>query len=246
MPNLRTFVQTLKIKNMKKLLVLVGAVALVGSTFAQKPSADDSKYSLEGNLNYAAGTGIQWSAPTVRFRYFVNDNIAARVQLGLGNGVDPRKEVFNFAENIDGSGAVGTKTITRMSWMAQIGGEYHLAGTDRFSPYFMLGVNFGGGSRVEEWSNSNGTAYQADLSAKVENKVSTFGVNIGAGMDYYVAENIYLGFELGLGVNNRNVADGTTSVTTGGVTTTSKSLGGSVSSMGTSALNTAFRLGWRF
>ncbi len=234
---------------MKKLLVLVGAVALVGSTFAQKPSADESKYSLEGGLNYNAGTGIQWSAPSIRFRYFVNDNIAARLQLGLGDGLyqaTPRTEEYNYSENADGTGAVGTEKISRMMWMVQIGGEYHLEGTDRLSPYFMLGINLGGGSRTDEWTNYDGNGYTQDFSAKVENGYSMFGVAVGAGMDFYVFENVYFGLELGLGFMSRTYKDGVASVTVGNTTTTSTNLGWKETYMGTSAMNAAFRLGWRF
>jgi opacity protein-like surface antigen len=237
---------------MKKLLVLVGAVALVGSTFAQKPSADDSKFSLEGGLNYNAGDGIQWSAPTIRFRYFVNDNIAGRLQLGLGDGMGtPSSESFTFAENTDGTGATGTDNISRSSWTLQLGGEYHLAGTDRLSPYFMLGINVGGGSYTREWANFNGLGYSENyISREINAGVFRFGVNIGAGMDYYIFENVYLGLELGLGWMSQTIKDGTdvSVVNVGGqnVTTTEKSLASKSTVIGTNAMNASFRLGWRF
>lgn len=232
---------------MKKLLVLVGAVALVGSTFAQKPSSDDSKYSLEGGINYAAGTGIQWSAPTIRFRYFVNDNIAGRLQLGLGDGIGntPRSEEYQYAEGGTGTG-IGTEKITRMQWMLQIGGEYHLAGTDRLSPYFMLGINVGGGSRTDEWTDFDGTGYMAGMSARVENGFSMFGVGVGAGMDFYVFENVYVGLELGLSYMARTWKGQVTEVTVGGTTTTTTGLDSKESYLGTLPMNAAFRLGWRF
>lgn len=232
---------------MKKLFVLAGTFAFLSVSMAQKPMSADSKYSLEGNFNYSGANGVAWTAPALRARYFVNDNIAARVQLGLGDGLGtPRSEEYQYAENADGTGAVGTETITRMQWMLQIGGEYHLAGTDRFSPYFMLGINLGGGTRTDEWSNYDGMGYNSDFAATVENGFSSFGVNIGAGMDFYVFENIYLGFELGLGWMTRTMNDGTTAITTGGSTTNSTNLGETMSFIGTNAMNNAFRLGWRF
>lgn len=237
---------------MKKLLVLVGAVALVGSTFAQKPSADESKYSLEGGINYNAGAGIQWSAPTIRFRYFVNDNIAGRLQLGLGDGMGtPSSESYSFAENADGTGALGTDNITRSSWTLQLGAEYHLPGTDRLSPYFMLGINVGGGSFTREWANFNGTDYSENyISRKIEAGVFRFGVGVGAGMDFYIFENVYLGLELGLGWMSETIKDGTDVRVqyngTENVTTTEMSLSSKSTVIGTNAMNAAFRLGWRF
>jgi opacity protein-like surface antigen len=232
---------------MKKLLVLVGAVALVGSTFAQKPSADDSKYSLEGGINYAAGTGIQWSAPNIRFRYFVNDNIAGRLQLGLGDGIGntPNSEEYQYAEGGAGTG-IGTEKISRSSWMVQLGAEYHLAGTDRLSPYFMLGINIGGGSQTDEWTDFDGTGYMAGMSARVENGFSMFGVGVGAGMDFYVFENVYVGLELGLSYMARTWKGQVTEETVGGTTTTTTGLDSKESYLGTLPRNAAFRLGWRF
>ena len=233
---------------MKKLLVLVGAVALVGSTFAQKPSADESKYSFEGNINFAGNNGIIWEAPSLRFRYFLNDNIAGRLQIGLGDGMGtPRSEMYHFAENTDGTGAVGTETITRMQWMAQIGAEYHLEGTDRLSPYFMLGLNFGGGSQKTEWANYDGNDYNANYTSRLaEGGTSMFGFNLGAGMDFYVFENVYFGLELGLGFMTHTLKEGTSTSIIGGTTFSGKSLESKTSFIGTNAMNTAFRLGWRF
>ena len=69
---------------MKKLAIFLGAVLVTGSLVAQKPSSDDSNYSLEGMINYDNTNGINWNAPNLRMRYFVNDNIAARLTVGLG------------------------------------------------------------------------------------------------------------------------------------------------------------------
>ena len=67
---------------MKKLAILLGAVVMSGTLLAQKPSSDDSNYSLEGMINYDNTNGVSWNAPNLRMRYFINDNIAARVTLG--------------------------------------------------------------------------------------------------------------------------------------------------------------------
>lgn len=231
---------------MKKLAILVGAIALTGSTFAQKATTDNP-FSLEGSLNYSNGSGIDWSAPTIRMRYFLNDNIAGRLQIGLGDGQGtPASESYTFYENGDGTGASGTSEIKRSQWMAQLGAEYHLAGTDRMSPYFALGLNFGGGSYNESWANSDGSSYVDGLSAEVAAKYSMFGVGLGAGMDFYVFENVYLGVELGLNYGSYNYSDATVDVTTPAGTVNSVEPGYKETYTGTGAANAAFRLGWRF
>ena len=172
---------------MKKLAVLLGAMAITGASFAQSM---DTPMSLEGVLGYN-GSSLNWSAPTIRFRYFVNENIAGRVQLGLGDGTGtPASESYTYYENADATGNSGTVDISRSGWNAQIGGEYHMSATDRLSPYFALGIDFGGGSYSETWTNSDGGSYVDGLSAQVDAGYSMFGVSAGAGVDFYIVENL--------------------------------------------------------
>ena len=72
--------------------LLLGAAT---TSFAQKANLDNP-FSLEGAMNFAGG-GVTWEAPNVRARYFVNDNIAVRASIGLGDGLGtPRSESYNF------------------------------------------------------------------------------------------------------------------------------------------------------
>ena len=122
---------------MKKIAILLGAVILTGSVMAQKPSSDDAKFSLEGMINYDNNNGISWNAPNLRARYFVNDNIATRITLGLS----AEGQSFNVYE-FDGSGT-GTVDVSDMGWSLSLGAEYHLGGTDKLSPYFSAGIMLG-------------------------------------------------------------------------------------------------------
>jgi len=226
---------------MKKLVLLAGAVVVSSSLFAQKPSSD-VKYSLEGNINYDATNGISWTAPNVRARYFVNDNISARVQLGLGSTSDKTL----YYEGGTGTGT-GFNTDKISGWSAQLGAEYHLSGTDKMSPYFMGALNFGGGSTSYKGENNDGTDFLTDVSYEGKTSNSSFGLGIGAGMDYYIADNMYLGLELGWGWSKVSDKGGKSSFTTAGTTVeTEIDPAGSSSGMGTGAMNTAFRIGWRF
>jgi outer membrane protein W len=237
---------------MKKLAILVGAILLSGATFGQKATMDNP-WSLEGAVAFGGASGVTWTAPTVRARYFVKENIAIRASLGLGDGLGtPRSESYTYAENTDGSGSTGTLEISRSSWNAQIGGEYHLAGTDRMSPYFMLGINFGSGSETGTSKNaiydvvSNTGAYVNGVDVVQKGGFDMFGVQVGAGMDYYVAENIYVGLELGISYMSKSMSDINTTGTTpaGAINTTEP--GYSKSYLSTAAGNAALRLGWRF
>ncbi len=99
---------------MKKLAILLGAVVMSGTLLAQKPSSDDSNYSLEGMINYS-DMGFEWNAPNLRMRYFVNDNIAARVTLGLASD--------NTTMNVYEAGGDGTGTVdmSNMGWSLGLG-----------------------------------------------------------------------------------------------------------------------------
>ena len=186
---------------MKKLLILVSAVALSGTMFAQK-AGSDNPFSLEGSMNVSK-EGVSWAAPNLRMRYFIQDNLALRLTLGR-DAVSSTSTETSTVYDSTGNATTTTSEVTTKNSIMNLGlaAEYHLAGTDRMSPYFTAGFNVGNDTRTE---------------------ISSFGLNLGAGIDYYVAENIYLGLELGF---NYNSADGTK---------TSGFAGGS-----------AVRMGWRF
>ena len=244
----RKLAQTLKPTTMKKFMIFVSALTLSGTMFAQKPASDDSHYSLEGLANLNTVDGMSWTAPSLRLRYFVNDNIAARVQFGFGGdgtsvaGV-PSTESYTYFENPDGTGASGTQEIKRGAYNLQLGAEYHLKGTEKMSPYFALGVNLGGGSYDEKWTNSDGTSYVNGLNATVAGGYSTFGVSLGAGFDYYIAENLYLGLEMNLSRSNVSYDAGV--VTVGGaVAGYEPAYKESYTNIG--AAHGSIRIGWRF
>jgi len=186
---------------MKKLLILVSAVALSGTMFAQK-AGSDNPFSLEGAMNVSK-EGVSWTAPNLRMRYFIQDNLALRLTLGR-DAVSSTSTETSTVYDSTGNATITTSEVTTKNSIMNLGlaAEYHLAGTDRMSPYFTAGFNVGNDTRTE---------------------ISSFGLNLGAGIDYYVAENIYLGLELGF---NYKSADGTK---------TSGFAGGS-----------AVRMGWRF
>lgn len=222
---------------MKKLILLFGVVLTTGSLLAQKPSSDDANFSLEGMINYSGDTGFQWNAPNLRMRYFVNDKIAARAEVTLGS-TSSSTNVYELGG--DGSGTID---LSSTQWAIGLGAEYHLAGTDKLSPYFGIGFQVGGASNTETWTNSDGTDYDANTNAEVKGSTSNFGIQLGAGVDYYVAENIYMGLELGFGFGSITDNGGTIDIND---TSTDIDPSGSGSQMGIGGGSMGFRIGWRF
>jgi outer membrane protein W len=223
--------------NMKVLMsaMLVGASTVA---MAQKPS-ESNPSSLEVQLNLTSGSTVV--SPTLKYRYFIADNLAVR----FGVGFNSTTEENNYAENPDGTGAVGTQEIKTNEWSVAPGIEYHFAGTDRLSPYLGLAVSIGGGKYSEEWTNSDGDSYVNNLNATVDLPFSTFGVSLLAGVDYYFAENFFAGVELGWGTSSVTDKAGEISISSGGntskITTLEQKSGGS----GFGAVG-GVRIGWRF
>ena len=255
---------------MKK-IILTGCVALsalfAGSlnaqTFAEVEKATDATpFSIEVFVK-GGNTGIDWHAPSLRARYFLNDNIAARIQLGIGDGLgSPMVEKNRFYETIDNTGGEGTQQINRAAANFQIGAEYHFLGTKKLDPYAAFGVNFGFGTEktVGEMYNDGAyagsgipvfgaqpTGYNEDYSYESKGGYSVIGATLGLGMDFYFVENVYVGLELGIGVNSQKYKDGerVDNAIAGGTEYTFEAVseGYTRTHMGTHAL---VRLGWRF
>lgn len=239
---------------MKKLMIFVGALTLTGSLFAQKPASDDARYSLEGLANLNTSNGMNFAAPSLRLRYFVNDNIAGRVQFGFGGDGSsvvstPSKETHYYTNPTGGDN--GSVDIARSAWDLKLGAEYHLSGTDKMSPYFTANIGFGKGSEEQTWTNvfydSNGDlSYAQGMNVAASGGYSTFSWGLGAGFDYYVADNLYLGLELNL--TSTAVTDDNTvqEITTPLGTQTITSQGGSMTYTNIGAAHSSVRIGWRF
>lgn|SRR5690554_2152828 len=256
---------------MKK-IILTGCLAMsalfMGNVNAQtyaevEKATDATPFSIETPLMQNFGNGMNWTSPALRGRYFLDNDIAIRLQIGLGDGLGSAMSTSNrFYENSDGTGGEGTQEINRMAVNFQLGGEYHFLGTQKLDPYAYLGINFGFGSLNEEGTTYNDGAYAGsphpvfgpqpvgynpDYSYERSGGYSLFGATVGLGMDFYFVENVYLGVELGVGYTGFNYKDGErTDVAKVGTTTheiTRVAAGHKESYIGTQA---SLRLGWRF
>lgn len=254
-----------------KRIILTGclaATALFASnvnaqTYAEVEKATDATpFSIEV-LVKGGNTGIDWHAPALRARYFFNDNIAARLQIGIGDGLgSAMAEKNHYYEFTDGTGAEGTLNINRAAVNFQVGAEYHFLGTQKLDPYAAFGINFGFGSKKEvgtayndgRYSGSGlpvfgtqATGFNEDYSYESAGGYSVFGATLGLGMDFYFVENVYIGLELGLGINSQTYKDGerTDRAVVGAITNefTGVEAGNTRTHFGTQA---TLRLGWRF
>ena len=224
---------------MKKIMILASALTLSGAMFAQK-ATKENPFSLEGQLSYNQSS-LSFSAPSLRMRYFLADDLAARVSLTLNNS--STKDFYYEKDNNEGG--EGTRTKGNSLVVLSLGAEKHFKGTDKLSPYVGADLSYGMGNTTEKWDKYNGLGYSSDYTRSDKNPISSIGLNLVAGTDYYFAENFYVGLELGLGFQSNSEKAGESTVTTGGTTTTNLSAPGKSSNFGNNFIGN-FRLGWRF
>jgi outer membrane protein W len=223
----------------KKVLMTVVMAGATTLAMAQKPT-EGAPHSVEVQLNLTGDVNTI-VAPSLKYRYFLSENLAVRFGLGFSGS----KETNNVTENADGTGGLGTQELKSSAWEVAPGIEYHFAGTDRLSPYLGLSIGIGGGKDSETWTNFDGESYAEGVSAEVTAPVSALNIGLLAGADFYFAENFFVGAEFGYLINSATQKEGDISVTVAGTTTTATTPEQKFSSNGFGE-TAAIRLGWRF
>lgn len=206
------------------------------------PGDGISPFSLEVNIGQQFGNGNNLvTAPGVRVRYFLNQNMAIRAGLNLGSN----KQQKDFSEEFDGSGKTGSYTTKYNNFNFSAGFEYHFASTKRLSPYVAIGLSFGSGKETEEGTNAYNSGFQDNSTYNKEVKRSSFGTGLNAGLDFYVAENLFVGVEFGYRIVWTTIKEGTYSFSDDFGSGEGVIPGGKITNSGIGAF-TGLRLGWRF
>jgi hypothetical protein len=209
---------------MKNLLVIAALAALTAAPMsmdAQKQIGGDKI--IEANFTpFSAGQPVI-SISGLKFRMFTSETMAIRLNFLLGTskvtsvntqpGADPEAsgapdaqlnpELYTYDKTFD--------------FGIQPGIEFHMEGTDRLSPYVgaVLDIAIGSSStEVEDWGPLNIADHDAltqssygKFSRTDKNGTFRFGIIGVLGVDYYFADNIYLGAEVGIGFSTTNTKD---------------------------------------
>lgn len=230
---------------MRKLTLAAVALAIAG-LYGQKPTGGTvtGEVALNGAINNI-NIGLVQGA---RIRYFLGDNLAIRVGLGL----DSRSRTNKVYENLDGTGGVGEEKESYSNFQLLPGVEYHFAGGEKLSTfagaYLLVGIE---GAKTTRTNYTVGGAYNANFSQTVEGQSSfgrkgtNLGLGLYSGFDWYFVEKLYLGVEWGLLFSSTSESDVVTTTSAGGVTTVTKTAGGKGSRFEVQALG-ALRLGYQF
>jgi outer membrane protein W len=196
---------------MKKAFLLL---SLVAGTFAAsahgnqhedftffKPSKGDvtTEAGLVGGI-LNSDLKLNNNAGMLRGRYFVKNNLAIRA--GLNLSIDNEKLNFNGP-----NGATGTISTTATTFAINAGIEKHFRGTARLSPYVGGDIIYGLTSNTINEDNARGGSYEANYTNKTTNTDVSLGIRGVVGADYYIAPKLYLGGEVGLGLNQTWLAN---------------------------------------
>jgi hypothetical protein len=156
-----------------------------------------------------------------RFRMFNSETSAIRVGFDIGGGTNTqvRKQAYTV-----GTGTTAAdlselySTAKSFNFAIRPGYEKHFAGTDRLSPYVGAELLFSmqSSSYEEEYRSGNtddvAGATTSNILANAKNwqtwsltrndGSTSFGLNAVAGVDFYFADNFYMGAEISLGFAN--------------------------------------------
>ena len=205
-----------KFNYMKKAILFVALVATTAvGVQAQKFQGGEKNLEVEFNPFGGSPIGING----IRFRMFNSESSAIRVGFNIGGS--NLNEIYVQQDQAEGSdGAVVVlpelgQTHQTFNFAIRPGYEMHFAGTDRLSPYVGAELLFAmeSATTTREFHNANNADDQTkpenwqtwDMSVK--NGTSTFGLNALAGVDFYFADNFYLGAEINLGFRNTSYKD---------------------------------------
>ncbi|MFT2007097.1 hypothetical protein ACMA1I_00340 [Pontibacter sp. 13R65] len=143
----------------------------------------------EVGINLNNGTFLQRGQ--IRLRSFATDEMAYRLGVGLSHD----------ATKLNDDAKTSNTSVTIAP-----GVEKHFAGTNRLSPYVgaELPISFSG-ARYED----NNILVRGANSSSGNDKRGAFGLglNVVAGMDFYIAQNFFTGFEFGAGFGYRKDRD---------------------------------------
>ncbi len=200
----------------KKLLFVALALASTG-LFAQKQTGGEKNIEVQ----FSPLNASPISTNGIRLRLFNSESSAIRIGFGIGGGTTTTVNTQPFEATSSSGTDVPVDALydydRNFSFNIRPGYEMHFEGTDRLSPYvgaeLLIGINRNSFER-EFWgpnsqiSVDNQQRENFEMFTMKRNEGSTvIGFGAVAGVDYYIADNLYLGAEIGFGFNRTVLRD---------------------------------------
>jgi hypothetical protein len=183
---------------MKKLFLMAAAALLIGSA----ATAQDVYKQQGGEQNieflFAPLGGSPIGINGIKYRQFTSATTAFRATVFVGFNSD--KDImmgFQDGEDIELESVMSEFNISLAPGL-----EWHFAGTDKLSPYYGAEALIAFSRMTDRSEGQPGLEFGEDQVVETTTKDGslTFGVNGICGVDYYFADNIYIGGELGFGL----------------------------------------------
>ncbi len=205
---------------MKKAIILAAAALFCVTGIdvqAQKQIGGDKNIEFQ----FAPLGGNPISISGIRFRTFLDESSAFRVNLFVGSQTD-KTVLFQEGEISaeDPTSPILYSYDRMFDLTIRPGYEIHFDGTDRLSPYVGAELDFGIGRMSvedESWGpNDVDNVVEPEQyvvwTETAKDGFTRFGLNLLAGFDFYFADNLYLGAEMGFGFSNTSMSDSTIEV----------------------------------
>lgn len=181
---------------MKTKLSLLFLLTLVTLTvFAQddRKKASSGDFTAEVNFNPFSSSPVNINY--LRFRNFTSETSALRIGVSIGlESQTPEEDV----------------KLKTFELNLRPGYEWHLAGTERLSPYFGLEADIA--IKTSSYEDTSDGAYVEEVKGAwnengTERAFTRLGLNFIIGADFYVAKRVYIGTEFGFGFQNISYKD---------------------------------------
>lgn len=207
---------------MKKLFLPFALIIVTLGAIAQKPLKNDKGFSfgLIG-LNSLKVNTAPSNTSTLILKYYVKDNLAARVGLMYG-----RNDTTTNSDTT-GTGMLTTTEKKHANWAVSLGIQRSLGNIAKLEPYIGADIFFGGkngsfDSTITAKSVSSGASV-GDFNKTVitdMDKGFNWGINGVLGFNYFFSDHFAFGAEFRYGGKVSSISTGTTSNTLriGGIT----------------------------
>ena len=243
---------------MKKLLLAAALVssACIGANAQEKTyfAPEQGDFGVEVRFNPFGESNFTLNDYELKGRYFVTDKDALVLQFGI-NGVNKKSVGVKEADN-------GDYILNDDAWNKyyygtfniDLGYERHFFNYKRIDLYAVARIGYGhsfAGQTIQADANNKVSFTNFCLNGDDEDDVKAVASNnlrfaVFTGIDFYVYKGLYLGAEIGLGLEDRFGVARKTKFTSNGTVTEHKSeVGGHDFEISTYVTPT-FRLGWTF
>ena len=162
-------------------------------------------FSINGLGSFGIASPGSLMVPAVGVEYFISDDLALRILLGLSSRSDGADSTQSRSAVVAGSTQTFAGKLSETDFAIGAGAMMHFRPLFSTSPYVGAQISF---------QSMSGTVTQLDAVTKKDfsgkQSVSQFGIDVLAGFDWFFTRGIAIGAEAGLGLTTSSSSTDTT------------------------------------